>query len=182
MTVSGRTIAAFVVFIGLCTAGGSSLAQISPRDTRAADSATADAVRTEQPMLPPPKVNRPATHASSVTHRNPIWIGSRLAIVLGLFLGLILVQRWLVPRDRVLLTNGLFQICGKVSLDGKRSLQLVRVGQRLLVLLESPQGMQRLAEISDPTEVRRLLEAGGLARPAADWQRANPMHSETRHG
>jgi flagellar biogenesis protein FliO len=51
----------------------------------------------------------------------------------------------------------MIQLCGKVPLDAKRSLQLVRVGQRLLVLLESPQGMQRLAEISDPTEVARIL-------------------------
>jgi flagellar biogenesis protein FliO len=81
-----------------------------------------------------------------------------LGWVLAAFCGLLLLQRWLGPRGGGSLPAGMVQVCGKVPLDAKQSLHLVRIGQRLLVLLESPQGMQRLAEITDPDEVRRLLQ------------------------
>jgi flagellar biogenesis protein FliO len=91
-------------------------------------------------------------------HRSPRWLAERIGAVVAVFFALVLAQRWL-PRKRQSLLHGRVQVCGKVPLDSNQSLHLVRLGQRLLVLLESPQGMQCVAEITDPSEVRRLLEA-----------------------
>jgi flagellar biogenesis protein FliO len=110
------------------------------------------------PALPPPKAARKERPTGGTAAGRPVWIAGRLGWVLAAFCGLMLVQRWLGPRAGGSLPAGMVQVCGKVPLDAKQSLHLVRIGQRLLVLLESPRGMQRLAEITDPSEVRRLLQ------------------------
>jgi flagellar biogenesis protein FliO len=85
-------------------------------------------------------------------------MGSRLAVVLGLFAALLLIQRWLGgPRSSTLPTD-VIQVYGRAPLTAKQQLLLVRVGERLLILLESGQGISRLAEITDPAEVSRLSE------------------------
>ncbi len=108
---------------------------------------------------------------AGAANKSPSWIAGRLAIVLMLFFGLIGVQKLFRPGQRSALPAGMIQVCGKVALDSKQSLHLVRIGQRLLVLLESPQGVQRIAEITDPQEVRQLLDPRGTA--PADIQSLN---------
>ena len=63
----------------------------------------------------------------------------------------------ITPVGYTPLPPGAVQVCGRVPLAAKQFVHLVRVGERLLVLLESPQGVQRLAEITDPGEIQRLL-------------------------
>jgi flagellar biogenesis protein FliO len=105
----------------------------------------------------------PTTTPSAIRDRLPgrtsaVRVGSRLAIVLGIFAFVILVQRWLGTARRTDLSSDVIQVCGRVPLNPRQRLLLVRVGERMLVLLESPQGVGRLAEISDPAEVTRLVE------------------------
>ncbi len=137
------------------------------RWTRSSTSLAANHLEAQRPVasrpvasrpLPPPS---PAPLADPSTSRGlarPQWLARRAGVVLAVFAAVVLVQRLLVPRTSVPLPNGAVQVCGKVPLDSKQSLHLVRIGTRLLVLLESPQGMQRMAEITDPDEVRRLLD------------------------
>ena len=112
--------------------------------------------RPDSTKLPPPSFQRLADKMTSVTGREPSWILTRLGIAVSMFVGLVWVQRLFGPTTSGIST-GAVHVCGKVRLDAKQSLHLVRIGQRLLVLLESPQGMQRLAEITDPDEVERVL-------------------------
>ena len=90
----------------------------------------------------------------------PSWVHmtSRLAIVLGLFGGLLIVQRWLGGQRLAAVPSDVIQVYGRVPLNARQYLLLVRVGERLLILLESPQGTSRLGEITDPAEVSRLVE------------------------
>jgi flagellar biogenesis protein FliO len=125
------------------------------------------------PKLPPPKPIPEASRTSSLTNRSPRWIATRACAGLGVFLALILVQRLFVPGKPTAISRDAIEVCGKVPFDAKRTLHLVRVGSRLLVLLESPQGMQRLAEITDPEEVQQLLSPG---RVHHTWQERQ-LHS-----
>ena len=107
---------------------------------------------------PPPQ----SPHAASRQRLTggPSWVHmtSRLAIVLGLFGGLLVVQRWLGGQRLAAVPSDVIQVYGRVPLNSRQYLLLVRVGERLLILLESPQGTSRLGEITDPAEVSRLVE------------------------
>lgn len=83
-------------------------------------------------------------------------VASSLAIVLGLFfLGTTLLRgkktTGPTPARELMETLGAVQVTPKVKLH------LVRFGERLLVLHLAPGAVQRVAEISDPSEVSRLL-------------------------
>lgn len=107
--------------------------------------------------LPPPQTEMLGGERHAAEVRDPRWYAQRVGIGLVIFGALVLVHRILGGAQRVTLPRGAIEVCGKVPFDAKRSLHLVRVGSRLLVLLESAQGIQRLAEITDPGEVQRLL-------------------------
>jgi len=125
------------------------------------------AVRSSSPILTIVDRLRGANQHSSG------WLASRLGIVLSLFAAFVLGHRLLVPRTRAALPPGAVEVCGRVPLAAKQFVHLVRVGERLLVLLESPQGVQRLAEITDPGEVQRLLH------PLADQPRRPTRRGES---
>lgn len=109
-----------------------------------------------------------------------VWIAKRAAAFAIIFVSLVVGQRLFQARR----PNGhaAIELCGKVRMDARQSLHLVRVGQRLLVLHESAQGVQRLAEITDPDEVERLLGPGAnrdvARRPI---QRGAPIDSNFPH-
>lgn len=109
------------------------------------------------PDLPPPETARELQASRRLGGRDIAWWATRLGGGFGLFLAIMIVQKLFVSGAQAPLPAGAIQVCGKVPLDSKQSLHLVLIGQRLLVLLESPHGMQRLAEICDPEEVQRLV-------------------------
>lgn len=87
-----------------------------------------------------------------------VTIGSSLAVVLGLFAALVWVTKKAGPaaaRGGGIPDEAL-RVLGQKSLGPAGSISLVRCGQSLLVLGISATGMQRLAEITDPDQVRNL--------------------------
>ncbi|MCP4194896.1 MAG: FliO/MopB family protein [Planctomycetaceae bacterium] len=110
--------------------------------------------------LEPPAVKK-GLESSSRRWQNTIPRNSKqFGVILAIFAGLMLLWRLAKGRDSGLPAD-LVEVYGKVPLNGKQSLHLVRIGGRLLVLIESSQGMQRLAEISDPDEVQSVLDQLG---------------------
>ena len=97
--------------------------------------------------------------AASFTKSLPRTSG-QIGLMLAIFAGLLLIWRLAAARSSSLPSN-LVEVYGKVPMTGKQSLHLVRIGSRLLILIESNQGMQRLAEITDPEEVRSVVEQLG---------------------
>ena len=97
--------------------------------------------------------------ATSFTKTLPRTSG-QIGLMLAIFAGLVLVWRVMAARSSSL-PSSLVEVYGKVPMTGKQSLHLVRIGSRLLILIESNQGMQRLAEITDPEEVRSVVEQLG---------------------
>ena len=174
-----------LITLFVCSAmAGSTLGDdnlISPRgtdDVSATHSASSVGATTNK-LLPPPKRLAGTTDKSAGSGRQllPAWDTKRVGIVLAMFGGLMVVQRLLTPRAAATLPAGAIQVCGKVPLDAKQSVHLVKIGERLLVLLESPQGMQRLAEITDPQEIRSLLDPTQVAtRPTAKTDRESRFY------
>ena len=81
-------------------------------------------------------------------------IGS-LALVLGGYFGLVWVSRHFgggdgkVPKEVV-------EILGQTPFGPKKHLQIVRLGSKLLLLINGPEGTHPIGEITDPQEVEYL--------------------------
>jgi flagellar biogenesis protein FliO len=93
-----------------------------------------------------------------------------LAIVIGLFL----VCAWLLRRRGKITINALpadvVSVLGRVPLSSRHFAQLLRVGNKLVLVLLTPAGAEPIAEVTDPAEVDRIV---GLC------QQLDP-HSATR--
>jgi flagellar biogenesis protein FliO len=94
-----------------------------------------------------------------------------LAIVIGAFL----LFAWALRRGRRMAGRGnlpadVISVLGRVPLAARQFAELLRVGNKLVLVALTPDGAQPLTEVTDPTEVDRLL---GLC------QQNNP-HSTTK--
>ena len=62
-------------------------------------------------------------------------------------------------RSNQSLSGGAWEILGHGNLGAKNDVQLVRLGNRLLLIGYSPNAIQTLAEITDPDEVQSILSS-----------------------
>ncbi|MEM9645431.1 MAG: flagellar biosynthetic protein FliO [Planctomycetota bacterium] len=87
-----------------------------------------------------------------------ITVGSSLAIVLGLFGGLVWAMRRFGNRNHLggQLPRAAFENLGSTSLDARTRITLIRVGERVVALSQSATETRVISEISDPAEARRL--------------------------
>ncbi len=90
-----------------------------------------------------------------------VTICSSLAVVLGLFAGFVWINRKFgsgssnhgaIPKEVV-------QPLGSTPIDSRNRLTMIRCGNRILVLAQNAQGVQPIAEITSPDEVRELTAA-----------------------
>ncbi|MGI9427680.1 MAG: FliO/MopB family protein [Bythopirellula sp.] len=83
--------------------------------------------------------------------------GAGLAIVLGLFL----VCMWLLRRSGPKPTSPLPQeavaVLGRIPLAARNFAHLLQVGNKLVLVAITPDGVSPITEISDPGEVQRVL-------------------------
>ncbi|WP_158545519.1 FliO/MopB family protein [Bremerella cremea] len=84
-------------------------------------------------------------------------IAASLFVVIGLFLVFAWVGKKNMKPGSGRLSKEIIQVLGKSQLSGKQQLELVRVGQKLLLLCVTPHSVETLTEITEPTEVERLL-------------------------
>ena len=86
-------------------------------------------------------------------------IVSSLAIVLGLFF----LVAWFMRRGSGssggALPSEVVQVLGKAALSPRQQMQLLRVGEKLVLVAISPGGVQTLTEVTDPREVERMASA-----------------------
>lgn len=90
-----------------------------------------------------------------------ITVGSSLAVVLGLFVGLIWLTRRLGGRagHGGAIPSDVLQPLGSTPLDGRTRLTMFRCGHRIVVIAQGPTGVQPITEITAPDEVRDLTAA-----------------------
>lgn len=91
---------------------------------------------------------------------------SQMLLALGLVLALVLALYWLarrfLPGAAGLGQASGLRVLGRLALGPKKSLALVEVGKRVLVLGLAEQGVNLLATIDDPAEIAAL----DAAKPA----------------
>jgi flagellar biogenesis protein FliO len=92
---------------------------------------------------------------------------SSLALVLGLFLA----SMWALRRGTRLtmmpLPEGVVEVLGRTSLAGRQQLYLVRLGNKLLLLAVTPDSAETLAEMTDQTEIDRIVGLCQHNRPGS---------------
>jgi flagellar biogenesis protein FliO len=87
--------------------------------------------------------------------------GAGLAIVVGLFLVCMWMVRRTGPKPTGVLPSEAFAVLGRAPLNAGAFAQLLRVGNKLVLVAVSSDGAQPLTEVTDPDEVDRLT---GLCR------------------
>jgi flagellar biogenesis protein FliO len=99
-------------------------------------------------------------------------MGTALTIVVGAFL----LFAWVLRRGgrgrtgRIMLPADAVSVLGRVSLTSKQVAQLLKVGNKLVLVALTPSGAETLTEVTDPGEVDRLM---GLCQQ-------NDRHSTTQ--
>ena len=81
---------------------------------------------------------------------------SSLAIVVGGYLGFVWLMRKSNPKMNGSLPSEVFELVGTKRMSAKQTLQLVRLGSKLLLLVHGEEGTHPIAEITDPDEVEYL--------------------------
>lgn len=91
-------------------------------------------------------------------------VTASLAAVLGLFFGIAWIMRRGLPSSATArLPAEVIEVLGRAPLAGRQQIQLLRLGNKLLLVCISPTGVNPLGEVTDPAEVERLA---ALCRPA----------------
>lgn len=115
----------------------------------------------------------------------PRMFGS-LAIVLGGYFGLVWLTRRFGGRGSGRLPSEVVEVLGQTPFKPGHNLQLIRLGNKLLLLINGPEGTHTIGEISDPQEVARLCTACGVSkpniRPAASHFPASPPAASPTQG
>lgn len=90
-----------------------------------------------------------------------ITVASSLAVVLGLFVGLIWLTRKFGSHSGTggAIPKEVLQPLGSTAIDSRTRLTLVRCGNRIVVLAQSASGVQPITEITAPDEVHALTAA-----------------------
>lgn len=99
-----------------------------------------------------------------------ITVGGSLAVVLGLFFTMAWLMRRSMPKGNSRLPEGIVEVLGRTNLGGKQPVQLVRCGNKLVLLATSQSGMTPLTEITDPMEVDRLAGLCQQSQPFSATQ------------
>lgn len=93
-------------------------------------------------------------------------VGS-LGVVLGLFVVIAWCSRRFAPAGAGQLPKEAVELLGRAPLTGRMQAQLLRVGNKLLLVAVSPTGLETLTEISDAAEVEHLVALCRRNRPGS---------------
>jgi flagellar biogenesis protein FliO len=88
-------------------------------------------------------------------------VGGSLFIVVAAFLLLVIIFRKVAPQGNRLLPKEAFECLGRYYLTQKHQLQVLRLGNRIVLVSVMPDEVSTLAEITDPDEAVSFL---GLCR------------------
>ena len=94
-----------------------------------------------------------------------VTVGGSLAIVLGLFFVVAWAMRKTAPRGSLLLPKEVFEILGRAPLGARQQVQLLRCGNKLLLVSITAGSTETLTEVTDPLEVDRLAGICYQANP-----------------
>jgi len=99
--------------------------------------------------------------------------GTGLAIVVGLFLLCMALVRRGGPKPTSPLPRDVVAVLGRVPLAARNFAQLLQIGNKLVLVAVSPEGVSPISEVTDPQEVGRILglcQRGQKGSSAAEFQ------------
>lgn len=109
--------------------------------------------------------NRTAATRPVPSFNLPLESITTIVSALGVVLGCFLICTWLVRRgtrkSSAALPRDVVSVLGRVPLATRNIAQLLRVGNKLVLVSLTPAGAETLTEVTDPAEVDRLV---GLCR------------------
>ena len=128
----------------------------------AKDTLTANSDGPESPIL---NLDEPGSWISGVEQQfadvDFVRVLGSLAIVLGGYFGFVWFTRKLNPSSSQGLPKEVVEVLGQTPFGPKKTLQLVRLGSKLLLLMNGSEGTQSVGEITDPHEVEYLASLCG---------------------
>src|SRR5262249_4582509 len=80
-----------------------------------------------------------------------------LTVVLGLFFLLTWLMRRGMPNSAARLPDEVVAVLGRAPLAGRQQMHVLRFGNKLLLVCATASGFDKLAEITEPEEVARLV-------------------------
>jgi flagellar biogenesis protein FliO len=104
-------------------------------------------------------------------------VGGSLAVVLAIFFLIVWLLRRAAPQGFGALPAEAFEVLGRAALANRQQAQLLRCGNKLLLVCVTPTGAQTLTEITDPAEVDQLV---GLCRQSHRNGAATAFRQATR--
>ena len=94
-------------------------------------------------------------------------VAGSLSAVLGLFLVVVWCTRRFATAGAALLPKEAVELLGRAPLAARQQAQLVRIGNKLLLVAISPGGVEPLTEITEPTEVEHLTALCRRGQPGS---------------
>ncbi|MBN2217893.1 MAG: flagellar biosynthetic protein FliO [Pirellulales bacterium] len=124
--------------------------------------------RSASPGRLPPRGEPTSTTGRPGRGLNQLWTtGAALGLVLGLFLVVMWTVRRAAPKATLPLPSDVVETLGRAPLAGRQHVQLLRCGQKLLLVNVTSEDARTLTEITDPVEVDRLAELCRQGRPGS---------------
>ncbi|GEM_PF-3517967 len=108
------------------------------------------------------------------------WILNTIT-ALGVVIGLIIAMRLILNKisGRAVLggRTGVVEVLSRTSISPRNQVMLLRLGQRIIVVSEGPNGVRTLANLDDPNEVAGLLTHINSSKPGSITQSFNQQLS-----
>ncbi len=111
---------------------------------------------------PQEKGQSPSSQNKSALRTFVSMVGS-LLLVLGIFFGIVVCLKKILPKDKNSLPAELIGCIGQYALTSKHRLYLVAFGPRLLLLCSAPEGLSVLTEINSPKEAEYFVQCAPKA-------------------
>ena len=120
----------------------------------------------DEPIPLEPPDESASQSAPPKTPTGEIWtVITSLAMVLGLFFVVVFISRRTAAGGTMALPKEAFDVLGRAALAGRQQAQVVRFGDKLILLAVSATGVESLAEITSPDEVERVAGLCQQHRP-----------------
>ncbi len=108
--------------------------------------------------------------------------GTLVFIVIALAAVLFFVKRYAARKQKGPVDGPGMRVLNRVNLQTRKQVYMLQVGQRVLIVGASEQGINILSEITDPDEVARLTGTSVLGAYTADNTAPNPEARRIQSG